>query len=83
LIHEPFALADANVQQALSEPVRRLADSFGRRIQKSSLSDFVPNEPRRNFATWADTFCVIQWGKEFFGCMDCRCETRLRRECGR
>ncbi len=63
LIHEAFALADEDVQQTLLEPVRRLGDLFGQRVQKSSLSDFAPDEPGRNFATWADTFCVIQWAE--------------------
>ena len=63
LIHEAFALADTDVQQALLEPVRRLGDLFGQRVQKSSLSDFAPDEPGRDFATWADAFCVIQWAE--------------------
>ncbi len=63
LIHEAFALADADVQQALLEPVRRLRDLVGQRVQESSLSDFAADEPGRNFATWSDTYCVIQWAE--------------------
>src|SRR5436853_1546588 len=39
LIHEGFALADTDVQQAMSEPVRRLRDFFGERVQELSLRD--------------------------------------------
>jgi amidase len=63
LIREAFALADADVQQALSEPVRRLRDFFGERGQESSLSDLAADEAGRNFATWSDTYCVIQWAE--------------------
>src|SRR5436190_24215153 len=37
LIHEGFALADTDVQQAMLEPVRRLRDFFGERVQELSL----------------------------------------------
>jgi len=63
LIREAFALADADVQQALLEPVRRLRDSFGERVLESSLRDLAADDPGRNFATWSDTYCAIQWAE--------------------
>src|SRR5207247_2892504 len=63
LIHEGFALADADVQQAMLEPVRRLRDFFGERVQESSLRDLAADKSARSFATWSDTFCVIQWAE--------------------
>lgn len=63
LIHEAFSLADADVQQALLEPVRQLRDFFPQRVQELSLCDFAADEPGRNFATWSDTYCVIQWAE--------------------
>jgi amidase len=63
LIHEAFALADADVQQALSEPVRWLCGFLGQQIRQSSLCDFAADKPGRNFATWCDTYCVIQWAE--------------------
>ncbi len=63
LIQEAFALADADVHQALLEPVRQLRDFFPRRVQESSLCDFAADEAGRNFATWSETYCVIQWAE--------------------
>jgi len=63
LIREAFALADVDVQQALLEPVRRLRDFFGERVQESSLRDLGTDESGRDFTTWSDTYCVIQWAE--------------------
>ena len=61
VIREAFALADADVQQALSEPLRRLRATFGSAVCESSLQDIVNDG--HSFATWADPFCVIQWAE--------------------
>lgn len=61
LIRESFALADADVQEALSEPMRRLRETFGGAVRESSLQELVADDAGHSFATWADTFCVIQW----------------------
>jgi amidase len=63
LIREAFALADADVQEALSEPVRRLRETFGGAVRESSLQELVADDAGRSFATWADTFCVLQWAE--------------------
>jgi amidase len=63
LIKDAFALADAEVQTALSEPIRYLRDFFGERVHEVSLRDLTADEAGSNFATWADTFCVIQWAE--------------------
>jgi amidase len=63
LIHEAFMLADPDVQQALLEPVSRLRDFFGEQVKESSLSDLAADEQGRNFTTWSDTYCVIQWAE--------------------
>jgi amidase len=63
LIKDAFALADAEVQTALSEPMRHLRDFFGERVQEASLHELTGNEAGENFVTLADTFCVIQWAE--------------------
>jgi amidase len=63
LIGEAFALADADVQRALSEPLRRLREIFGDAVRESSLRELVADNAGHSFATWADTFCVIQWAE--------------------
>src|SRR6266576_1480250 len=63
LIREAFALADADVQEALSEPVRRLRETFGGAVRESSLQELVADHTGHSFATWADTFCAIQWAE--------------------
>lgn len=63
LVKDAFAIADAEVQTALSEPVRYLRDFFGERVQEVSLRDLTADEAGSNFATWTDTFCVIQWAE--------------------
>jgi amidase len=63
LIREAFALADADVQEALSEPLQRLREIFGGAVRESSLQELVAADAGHSFATWAETFCVIQWAE--------------------
>ena len=63
LIREAFALADADVQEALSEPLQRLREIFGGAVRESSLQELVADDAGHSFATWAETFCVIQWAE--------------------
>lgn len=63
LIQEAFLLADAEVQEALSQPVCKLRDFFGQRVQQVSLCDLTDDHAGGNFATWVETFCVIQWAE--------------------
>ena len=63
LIREAFALADRDVQEALSKPLRRLREIFGGSVQESSLQELVADDAGGSFATWVDTFCVIQWAE--------------------
>jgi amidase len=63
LIREAFALADPDVQEALSEPLQRLRELFGGAVRESSLQELVADDAGHGFATWVDTFCVIQWAE--------------------
>ena len=63
LIREAFALADANVQEALWEPMRRLREIFGAAVRESSLQEVIPDGAGHSFSKWVDTFCVIQWAE--------------------
>jgi amidase len=63
LIREAFALADADVQEALSEPLRQLRRIFGGAVRESSLCEVVGNDVGHSFATWAEIFCVMQWAE--------------------
>jgi amidase len=63
VIREAFALADANVQEALSEPMRRLHEIFGGTVRESSLRELVADDAGHSFANWVDMFCVIQWAE--------------------
>jgi amidase len=63
LIREAFALADAEVQEALSEPLRQLREVFSGVVRESSLPEVVGDDAGHSLATWAETFCVIQWAE--------------------
>jgi len=63
VIREAFALADTDVQETLSEPLRQLRELFGAAVRESSLQELVTDDAGHSFATWADTFCVIQWAE--------------------
>ena len=63
LIREAFALADPDVQEALSAPLRRLREIFGSAVRESSLQELVADDAGHSFATWVDSFCVIQWAE--------------------
>jgi amidase len=63
LIREAFALSDTEVQQSLSESLRRLREIFGDALRESSLQELVGDGAGDRFATWTDIFCVIQWAE--------------------
>jgi amidase len=63
LVRDAFALADAEVQQALAGPVQMLRDRFGERVREISLRDLAGDEPGGDFSTWSETFCVVQWAE--------------------
>jgi amidase len=63
LIKEAFALVDADVQQALLKPVRRLQNHFEARAREASLSELGTHEPEPTLPTWSDTYCIIQWAE--------------------
>ncbi len=63
LIREAFALADPDVQETLSEPLQRLREIFGGAVRESSLQELVADDAGHSFATWIDSFCVIQWAE--------------------
>lgn len=63
LIREAFDLADGDVQQNLSEPLQRLREIFGGAVRESSLQELVGDDAGDSFATWAESFCVIQWAE--------------------
>jgi amidase len=63
LIRDAFAIADADVQEALSEPLRRLREILGDVVRESSLQELLGDNAGHSFATWAETFCVIQWAE--------------------
>jgi amidase len=62
-IREAFALADAEVQEAFSEPTRLLCEVFCGAARETSLQELVPDEAGHSFGTWAETFCMIQWAE--------------------
>jgi amidase len=61
LIQEAFELSDAAVQQALLEFIRCVRNLFGERVRETSLRDLAADG--KDFANWADTFCMIQWAE--------------------
>jgi amidase len=63
LIRDAFALADPDVQEALSKPLRRLREIFGDIVRESLMQELLPDDAGHSFASWADTFCVIQWAE--------------------
>jgi amidase len=63
LIREAFALADAEVQQAVTESLRVLRYRFGERVREASLRDVAGDEAGASLPTWGDTYCVLQWAE--------------------
>jgi amidase len=63
LIREAFALADPEVQQALTQPVQMLRHRFGERVREVSLRDVDGDQTGANLPAWADTYCVLQWAE--------------------
>jgi amidase len=63
LIREAFDLADPAIRQGLSQPLQQLCEIFGDAVRESSLQELVRDNAGHTFATWVDSFCVIQWAE--------------------
>ena len=63
VIQEAFALADADVREALSKPMQQICEIFSGAVRDSSLHELVADDAGHTFAKWVDTFCVIQWAE--------------------
>jgi amidase len=63
LIAEAFALANSDVQKALSAPVRRLRETFNGAVRETSLQELVAIGTGDSFSAWVETFCAIQWSE--------------------
>lgn len=59
VLRDAFDLADADVQQALAEPLRHLRQRFGNRLRETTLSELAGDD----LPTWCDTFCAVQWAE--------------------
>jgi amidase len=59
LLRDAFELANADVRQALEEPLRRLRQRFGGRLREATLGDLAGDD----LSAWRETFCVIQWAE--------------------
>lgn len=63
VLRDAFEIADAEVQQALGPPMRKLRDRFGASVKDFTLRELTGDEADANFSTWLDTYCVIQWAE--------------------
>jgi amidase len=65
LLRDAFASADAEVAQALTEPVKMLRNRFGARVREISLRDMNSNgdAAEESLPVWCDTYCVLQWAE--------------------
>jgi amidase len=68
LLRDALALSDPQVRQALVEPLLRLRQRFGSRLQEVSLHALGRPDPEgepeeENLQSWCDTYCVLQWAE--------------------
>ena len=66
VLEEAFSLADADVRQALDEPMGRVKDLFGRRLRRTSVREIdgeVQAPEGAEFKAWVDAFGAIQWAE--------------------
>ncbi len=59
LLRDAFELADEEVRQAAAQPLQRLRERFGGKLQETSLGELAGGD----FSAWCETFCVIQWAE--------------------
>ena len=63
LIREAFALADAELRDALAVPVKRLKQRYGDRVKEVSMAEVVGDPEAADFGTWFETYSVLQWAE--------------------
>lgn len=63
LLAEPFALADAEVRDALAGRVARLREQFGERVRETSLREVDGVAGAEGLGPWFEAFHVVQWAE--------------------
>ena len=62
LVREAFALADADVRQALQGPIEQLRQ-LGADVRETSLGELCGDARAADLDGWRDTFCTVQWAE--------------------
>lgn len=68
LVREAFELADPAIRQSLNEPVTRLRQIYGQRVQEKSLADLCRDTRAADLKTWLTIYRVLQ-ATEFESCL--------------
>ncbi len=63
LLKEAFALADAEVQEALNLPIAHFRKHFGAGVRETSLAEIRGGAGEGGLQPWCDTFNVLQWAE--------------------
>jgi amidase len=63
LVPEAFALADAEVRQALAAPIERLRHLLPGKVRETSLGELCADRQAADLSVWFDTYCVLQWSE--------------------
>jgi amidase len=63
LLDDAFALADAEVREALAPGVEQLRALYGERVRTITLAEIFGDGHGSRWETWLDTYCVVQWSE--------------------
>jgi len=63
VFQEIMDLCDAEVQQALAEPLRSIQELLGCKVQAVSIREIDGEPSDAGLTPWFDTFCTLQWAE--------------------
>jgi amidase len=63
LVDDVFELVDADVRAALAEPIQRLRDQSGWRVESIGIEALTGKPGAEGFALLLDLYCVLQWAE--------------------
>jgi amidase len=63
VLQEPLALVDAEVREALREPLDTIHRRFAGQVRETSINRVVGENPEAELKPWYETFIAIQWAE--------------------
>lgn len=63
VVREASEISDAEVRQALAEPLRLILELYSPSVHETSIREILGETSDTGLSLWYDTFCTLQWAE--------------------